>query len=113
MLEFDVSRCIANVRQATAEDLLDRVTAFRRDLEPEAIPIIERELRNRGIDGSAICEYATRQQNLVSETGYTYKCILCHRPAVAEGRGWHRIWGVVPFFPRMMRWCEGHRSRSS
>ena len=109
MLEFDASRCITNVRQSSTDDLLDRVTAFRSDLEPQAIPIIERELRNRGIDSQAIREYATRNVNIVSEAGHALKCIDCQRPAVTQAWGWHKIWGFIPVFPRLMRWCEVHR----
>ena len=31
--------------------------------------------------------------------GTAVRCSFCHRPAVAEGWGWHRLWGVLPLFP--------------
>ncbi len=36
MLEFDAERVTRNVRDATSEDLLDRITVYRDGMEPAA-----------------------------------------------------------------------------
>jgi hypothetical protein len=37
------------------------------------------------------------------------RCSFCHAPAVAEGWGWHRLWGRFPVFPRFFFYCASHR----
>ncbi len=44
----DTQRLLLNVRQATDEDLLNRVTVYRAGMEPEALVVIEEELAQRG-----------------------------------------------------------------
>ena len=44
MLPFESERVRKNAREATTEDLLNRVTVYRGDMEPEALKIIEAEL---------------------------------------------------------------------
>ncbi|QVL33129.1 hypothetical protein KIH39_04220 [Telmatocola sphagniphila] len=112
MLEFDAARCRTNVRKAETGDLLDRITVFREDLEPGAVPIIERELRDRGIDALAISQYEQKRPRIKASAGYVLKCSLCHRPAINQAWGWHKMWGFLPVFPRLMRWCEEHQPRS-
>lgn len=58
MLEFDAQRCLGEVRQAETADLLDRVTAYRNGMEPEAVELMEQELRRRGVDAAAIAAHA-------------------------------------------------------
>jgi hypothetical protein len=41
--------------------------------------------------------------------GTAVGCSFCHRPAVAEGWGWHRLWGLLPVFPRYYYYCSEHR----
>lgn len=48
-MDWDADRVRANARQAPTEDLLERVTVYRSGMEPEAVEIIEAELRRRGI----------------------------------------------------------------
>ena len=45
----DPERMKRNIHEADTLDLLDRITAFRQGLEPDAVALIEDELRQRGI----------------------------------------------------------------
>src|SRR2546426_528712 len=56
-MEFNAGRVFANVRSADTEDLLDRVTAFREGMEPQALAIIENELARRGLGPREIESY--------------------------------------------------------
>ena len=108
---MDIERVKRNVRQATTEDLLDRVTVYRAGMELQALDVIESELRQRGV---TVIEIEDHQRQRQQEThklpdGTVNRCTLCHRPAVAEGRGWYRMWGVFPLFPRFYRYCSVHR----
>lgn len=104
----------ANIRQASDEDLLDRCTHFRDSMEPEAIEWIEEELEERGIG-----EYERRVHfhQLADRTipipgGGVERCSFCRRPAVLEVRGWHRIFGLVPVFPRRYFYCPDHETQN-
>lgn len=108
-MQFEAERVWANVRQATTEDLLDRITVYRAGMEPAAIRIIEAELERRGVDADAIeahdCQRA--QEAILRDDGTAQSCRFCARPAVVEGWGWHwlslMIWGkrrpLFPLFP--------------
>lgn len=111
MFAFDRERVRANVRQAATEDLLDRATVHGEGMEPEALDLIEAELRRRGVTRQAQEEHAERHRQrsqLPGADGLTARCSFCDRPAVARGWGWHRLWGVVPAFPRRFRYCAEH-----
>jgi hypothetical protein len=112
-MQMNSERVRANVRQANTEDLLDRVTIYREGMEEEALDIIERELRERGIHSAAIAEHERQRRAaaLFDAQGVALKCHRCSRPAVAEGRGWHWLWGILPLFPRRFAWCEEHKPR--
>ncbi len=107
---FDLERVTQNVRQATTEDLLDRATVYRAGMEPEALELIHDELRVRGITAGQIEAHAAqrRQQITLLADGTAVPCSFCHRPAVGEGWGWHRMWGVLPLFPRFFHFCDEH-----
>jgi hypothetical protein len=111
MFDFNATKVRENARQATTSDLLDRVTAFRAGMEPEAIKIIEQELRDRGIGQMEI--HAHRQEtegrHLVDPQGLACKCSFCTAPALGERWGWHWLWGKVPVFPRRYRYCQDHQ----
>src|SRR5438128_4151008 len=102
MWQFNPERVWHNVRQSSTEDLLDRVTVYRPGLEPEAVEIVEAELRSRGIREKEIEEYALKRSRdvITLPDGTARECSFCRRPAVAEGWGWHLLWGGVPVFPR-------------
>jgi hypothetical protein len=110
MLAFDRERVLTNVRKATTEDLLDRVTAYRAGMEPEAVELIEEELRSRGVSADEVEALAERcrRRGVLLPDGTVARCSFCLRPAVSEGRGWHRVWGVLPLFPRRLRYCTEH-----
>jgi hypothetical protein len=118
-MEFNRQRVLDNIRQAKTDDLLDRLTAYRAGMEPEALDLIEAELTRRGVDADAI-EAHSCQRNfecIQREDGTAAMCSFCHNPAVAEGWGWHwiapMIWGkrraLVPVFPRYFFYCTEHQ----
>ncbi len=115
MMPFDIERVRANVRQASTEDLLDRVTVYRAEMEPESVDLIEAELRQRGVGPDQIEQHARRRHGEVVRRpdGTAAKCSFCHRPAVTVAWGWQRLWGIVPIFPRLFAYCEEHRGRRS
>src|SRR5579859_5304562 len=115
-MRFDPERVRANVHEATTEDLLDRVTVYRDGMEPEALDIIEGELQDRGVLRDQIRAHAAQREREILpplEDGTAVVCSFCHRPAVAEGWGWHWIsWmirgerrRIVPVFPRFYHYC--------
>jgi hypothetical protein len=111
MFEFNAERVRANVRQATTEDLLDRATVNSDGMEPQALDIIEAELRRRGVtreDLEAHADHHRRLRSLPPGDGPPPRCSFCRRPAVRRGWGWHRLWGVLPIFPRPMAYCAEH-----
>jgi hypothetical protein len=110
-MRFDVERVRANVKEASTEDLLDRMTVYRGGMEPEALEIVEEELHGRGVDASAIEQYAARRERevILLSGGIAAPCSRCFRPAVVQVRGWHRLWGLLPVFPRRFYYCENHR----
>lgn len=109
-MRFDPERVWLNVRNADTEDLLDRATVYRQGMEPQALVIIETELRNRGVDREEIEEHAQRrgQEISVLPDGTARRCSYCHRPAIAEGWGWHWMWERIPVFPRFFYYCSAH-----
>ncbi len=110
-MQFDPQRVRANVRQAATEDLLDRATVYRAGMEPEALDLIEAELRARGLSTEAIEAHAERRrgQTIPLPDGTAVRCSFCDRPAVDQGWGWHWLWGLLPVFPRFYSYCEHHR----
>jgi hypothetical protein len=111
MLAFDPNKCLVEVRQAETEDLLDRVTAYRRGMDPQAIGIIEQELTRRSILAAKIHAHAKEcsKHCLFDRKGVALSCSQCRRPAVTESHGWHRLFGLVPLFPKRVRYCKTHR----
>lgn len=108
---FDLDRVKANARQATTEDLLDRITVYRAGMEAAALMVIEEELRARKIGGVEIeahAERRRRESNFLPD-GTAVRCSFCPRPAAAEGWGWHWLWGLLPMFPRFYYYCSEHR----
>lgn len=109
-MQSEAERIRANVRAATTEDLLDRVTVYREGMKAEALEIIEMELHDRGIEAEQIEAHAQRREGIIwMEDGTAQSCSFCRRPAVVQQWGWQRLWGVVPIFPRMFSYCDQHR----
>ena|SRR5207249_3685288 len=108
-LHLDLDKVRANVRQAETEDLLDRATFYRAGMEPEAIEIIEEELRRRGVTAADQLSWQESGQDCLRDAdGTAVKCSYCRRPAVYRGWGWHRLWGLIPVFPRKFALCKDH-----
>jgi hypothetical protein len=111
-MHLDLEKLRANVRAATNEDLLDRATVYREQMEPEALDLIDEELRARDISDEEIAEHAEhRQQTMLWwPDGVPMKCHYCHCPAVA--REWRWVWwrGLIPLFPNLLPCCEEHAS---
>ena len=114
-LNFDPQRVRRNAREATTEDLLDRITVYREGMEPEAVEIIESELRSRGLNRDAIDRHDAmrRSESLIYRGGFPAECSFCERPAVAHAWRWHLGWGrwlPVPILrPRHFFYCAQHR----
>ena len=112
-MEWNEQKLLANIRAASNEDLLDRVTAYRAGMETEAINLIERELHRRGILAAQIQDrQETCQRECVFDgNGVAKMCSFCRKPAVGEAWRWHKLLGKLPVFPRWMCYCEDHRAR--
>jgi hypothetical protein len=110
-MRLNLERVRANVRQAATEDLLDRATVYRDGMEPEALDLIDAELRQRGVRAAEVEAHGAARSRtaLRGPGGLPVRCRKCYRPAVAEGREWTRLWGLVPLFPRRVAYCAGHR----
>ena len=110
-IEIDLNRVLVNARKSTNEDLLDRITVYRAGMEPAALRIIEEELVRREVTPEMIAEHERirRSETLMRPDGIVERCSFCHNPAVAEAWGWHRLWGKLPLFPRILRYCKNHR----
>jgi hypothetical protein len=110
VLEFDPERVTRNAQEASSEDLLDRITVYRDGMEAAAVEIIERELRRRGIEREEIEAHAAHRSSrmIALPDGTAKMCSFCHRPAVEQRWGWHRLWGYVPVFPHFLSYCEKH-----
>jgi hypothetical protein len=110
MIPLDAHKILLSARQATTEDLLNRVTVFREGMESEAVEIIEMELHRRGMGAEQI-EQARRDalgKVVLDRAGLPVRCSLCSRPAIVRRWGWHRLWGRVPVFPRLLNYCAEH-----
>jgi hypothetical protein len=110
MLHFDPDAVRRNAREATDEDLLNRVTAYRAGMEPEAVPIIEEELERRGIGRADVERYETEHCSglALRPEGFAYRCSFCDRPAVERRWGWHWVWGMLPVVPCVQNFCARH-----
>jgi hypothetical protein len=110
-MQFDAQRVLINIRQAETDDLLDRVTVYREEMEPAAILMIESELARRGVYSEDIEEHGRERADRIVRRpdGTAQPCSFCHRPAVRQAWGWHRMWGKLPVFPRLFAYCEQHQ----
>lgn len=113
-MDWNIDRVRENVRQSETEDLLDRITLFRSEMEPAAIALIETELDQRGIRLGDIQAHhdARREAGVIERTdGTARRCHFCFRASIACGWGWHKLGGLIPLFPRFFYCCENHRDR--
>ena len=108
-LSLDLDRVEANVEKATTEDLLDRATVYRNGMEPEALNLIDGELRARGVtEADLMVHRELRGRTVYAADGLAVKCEKCRRPAVVRRWGWHFIGGLLPVFPRPHAFCDLH-----
>src|ERR1700722_9579492 len=109
-MEMNLDRVRANVQAASTEDLLDRATVYRGGMEPEAVAIIDEELRQRGVSPGEVFDHGEqrREQLLAGPDGQPMRCRHCSRPAIVQEWRWHRLWGLLPAFPRWVALCEKH-----
>jgi hypothetical protein len=109
----DPERLKRNIQEAGTQDLLDRITAFRKGMEPEAVVMIEEELIKRGVDPEDVMNHweEVKRDAIVLSDGMPARCSFCPRPAVAQRWGWHFSWGrILPVFrPRHYYYCAAHR----
>lgn len=112
-MQFDLKRVAAYIRTASTEELLDRVTVYREGMEPAALDLMEMELDRRGVtrDGIADHDRARREHAIILPDGTALRCSFCDRPAVTRGRGWHKLYGRIPIFPRVFAYCSVHDRR--
>lgn len=109
-MRLDLKRVQNNVKAATTEDLIDRVTVYRASLDPGAIPVIVEELMSRGVSAEEIARHDERAARpIVDASGAARPCSRCRKPAAVREWRWHRIFGIVPLFPRVTYSCEDHR----
>ena len=108
-LFFDLDAVEANVVRAETEDLLDRATVYRNGMEPEALNLIDAELRARGVgEADLLMHRERRARTLYASDGLAVRCGRCPRPAVARKWVWWRYLGLLPVFPRPLVFCEIH-----
>jgi hypothetical protein len=112
---MDLVRVCESARAASTEYLLDRVTAFRGELEGPAIAALEAELRARGVGPAEVAAHAAARERegvLRRADGSVVRCAYCARPASRRRWGWHRLWGwFLPLFPRPFPLCGEHADR--
>jgi hypothetical protein len=109
-MEFNIAKVRANVRMASTEDLLDRATVWRYGMEPEALDLIEAELRNRGFGATDVELHAKRRARevVIDKDAVAAVCCKCARPAIERRWVWSGFWGLLPLFPRRAYVCAVH-----
>jgi hypothetical protein len=110
MTEFDMKPVAKFIRQADTEDLLDRVTIYRADMEPAAVDLMENELWRRGIQPEEVelHKQARLESVVTTQDGRTIRCLYCDRPAVSRRWGMYRLWGRLPLVPWVLSLCTEH-----
>jgi hypothetical protein len=109
-MHFDLKRVAEFIRRAETEELLDRVTVYREGMEPAALELMEGELDQRGVTRDDIAEHDAnrRATAIMLPDGTALRCSFCARPAAVQARGWHKLFGRIPIFPRLFAYCTTH-----
>src|SRR5262245_41428916 len=109
---MDLGRIREDARRASTENLLDRVTVYRGEMESPAIDILEAELNARGIRSAEVEAHAAMRERdglLRHPDGTVVRCNFCTRPATEQRWKWHRLWGwFLPLCPRLFYLCKEH-----
>ncbi len=107
---MDLEAVRKSAKQATVEDLLDRVTVYRAGMEADALEVLERELRSRGVTDEQVRTHEKMRDREVlwEQPGLARRCDFCARPAVAWGVRWQRLFWAIPLFPRQVPCCREH-----
>ncbi len=96
MNEENLEYVRANVRDASTEDLLDRATIYRKEMDADALVIIDTELVERGVTIDVVKSHLdSREGHVLREDGTTVKCNFCDRPAVEMERSWGWGWNLL------------------
>lgn len=95
-MKLDGEAVKAWIRQAGTEELLDRATVYRDDMEPEAVDWIAAELARRDVSAEQMREHvqANLERQIVRRDGSVARCWFCQRPAAK--RAWRLRSRVVP-----------------
>jgi len=114
-MRLDLRRVAEFIRRAETEELLDRVTIYREGMEPAALDLMEGELDRRGVSRLEMAEHDAnrRATAIMLPDGTAVRCSFCFRPAVVQARGWHRLFGLLPIFPRLFARCAIHSGSKS
>lgn len=109
-MKFDSEAVTAWIGRADTDELLDRATVFRPEMEPEAVELILAELARRGIPDAEIDGHASARLAcaVVRSDGTVERCRYCGRPAAAVAWKWWKLFRIVPVFPLKMAVCEQH-----
>jgi hypothetical protein len=109
-MRLDLSVVARNIRQADTEDLLDRVTVYRDDMEGAALDLIEGELDRRGVGRDEIAAHQREREAtaLRRPDGSFVRCTFCDRPAVLRAWGWRPGHWLIPYVPGPFRYCGEH-----
>jgi hypothetical protein len=109
-MELNLKHVAQYIRSAATEELLDRVTVYREGMEPAALDLMEGELDRRGVSREQIAAHNARRREsaILLPDGTAMRCSFCDRPAVVQKRRWHRLFGMVPVFPKVFAYCEFH-----
>jgi hypothetical protein len=116
MLEDAKERIRANVRAASTCDLLDRATVYRDGMEPEALQLIEVELRQRGVTAAQQADHAAQYLTVLHDRDESVLfCDYCEHLVPAVWRGWRWYWylGLVPLFPIRVALCARHADQAA
>lgn len=98
------------IRTMPDEELLDRFTIYRKEMEPRALEMMECELAHRGISRNEIVEHEHARQEwiMLNGKGFVVRCRCCNRPAIKKARTWFRLVGWIPVYPILLPYCSVH-----
>jgi DNA-binding IclR family transcriptional regulator len=101
---------LAWTKRAADEELLDRATALRDELEPAAVDLLLAELADRGFSATDVANHgAARAAVWVRRPdGSVPRCWRCSAPATDRVRQWWKLFGLLPVVPVRRPVCPRH-----